>query len=1021
MSLAKLSIDRSVLAWMLMAALVIFGSISFHRLGISQLPDVDFPVISVSLTLPGASPEVLETQVLDPIEDVMMQVDGIRNITSTAQQNSGSISLEFEMGKNIDLALQEVRNRIQQVQSLLPRALYPPALRKINPEDMPILWLGLTIVDPQTSLFELMMYAKDFVQSQLGVVSGVGNIVLGGYVDPALRVWLHLDRMNRFDLTSDDVLRAIQNEQLELPTGKLENSQNHYVRVLSEAFTPATFGAIRVQKRVSQGSIDRPMALRDVADIEEATVDVRRLTRMNKQPAVGIGIIKQHGANAVAVSDAVKKKLEELQPQISKKFHLGLRTDTTVFIKQSVRQLLFTLGVSALLTSIVCYIFLGSWSSTLNVLLSIPTSIIGTFTAFYFLNFTLNTFTLLGLSLAIGIVVDDSIMMLENIVRHREMKKSQRNAAIDGSEEITFAAIAATIAIAAIFIPVIFMKGVIGKYFFQYGITIAIAVFLSLLEALTLTPMRCSRYLIIKKEGKSSWMDVFFLKLSRGYEKFLKYLLKHRFKTLGVSLLFFVLSFGIAKIIPFEMMPAQDQSMYMLRFKFPVGTSLWVTSEKMKEVEEDLLKMAETKNVISAVGGFGGDAVNQGQIYVTLIDRDQRKRSQSEIIQAVRKKWGKKDPHMEMMIQDLSLRGFAATRGFPVEIVIQGPHWETLQDLSQKIMQGMKDSRRVVDVNTDIQNGMPEVQIVPNRAKLAAHGVSVATVTEVIETLMGGTLLRGQAEYPKQGHRYAIELRLVGSQRSDVKDLSRVMLRNNRGERIALNRLVDFKRIPSLLVISRLNRARSITIYGNPGQGYSQQQALQYTESFATSLLPPGYTLKMVGSSEAFRESFRSLWVALLLGIVVSYMVLASQFNSFIHPIAVLMALPFSFSGAFIALALCHQSVNMYSLIGFILLMGIVKKNSILLVDFTNQCRKSIQDVNEALVRACPVRLRPILMTSFATVAGALPEALSFGPGSEAMVPMAVALVGGVIASTVLTLFVVPCIYSLFSVFESES
>jgi HAE1 family hydrophobic/amphiphilic exporter-1 len=886
---------------------------------------------------------------------------------------------------------------------------------------MPVIWLGLTAEDASTSLFELMMYAKDFVQTQFGMVSGVGNVVLGGYVDPALRVWLNVDRMNRFDLTSADVLSALQKEQMELPAGKLENVQNQsYIRILSEAISPKSFGEIRIQHRASQGSSDRAILLREIADIEEATLDVRRLTRMNQKKAVGVGIIKEHGSNAVAVADAVKKKLKELQPQISKKFHLGLRTDTTVFIKQSVRQLIFTLGISALFTSFVCYFFLGSWTSTLNVLLSIPTSIIGTFTAFYFFHFTLNTFTLLGLSLAIGIVVDDAIMMLENIVRHREMKKSKRTAAIEGAEEITFAAIAATIAVAAIFIPVVFMKGVIGKYFFQYGMTVVVAVFLSLLEALTLTPMRCSRYLVVK-EHHILWIDLFFKKLSQSYEKILKKLLKHRWKTLGVSLLFFVLSFGIAKMIPFEMMPAQDQSMYMLRFKFPVGTSLWVSSEKMKEVEDDLLTMPETQNVISAVGGFGGDAVNQGQIYVTLTDRNQRKRSQSAIIQAVRKKWSKKDPQMEMTVQDLSLRGFAATRGFPVEVVIQGPNWKLLEDLSEKIMQGMKESRRVVDVNTDVQNGMPEVQILPNRAKLASHGVSIATVTQLIQTLMGGTVLTDQTQYPQQGHRYPIEVRMVGSQRSCVEDLSRVMVRNNRGERIALNQLVDIKHTPSLLLISRLNRARAITIYGNPGQGYSQQEALQFTERLARSLLPPGYTLKMVGSSQAFRESFQSLWVALFLGILVSYMVLASQFNSFIHPISVLMALPFSFSGAFLALALGRQSVNMYSLIGFILLMGIVKKNSILIVDFTNQCRQSIQDVNAALAYACPVRLRPILMTSFATVAGALPEAFSFGPGSEAMAPMAIALVGGVIASTVLTLFVVPCIYSLMAVFETKT
>jgi HAE1 family hydrophobic/amphiphilic exporter-1 len=1021
MTLSELSIRRPVFAWMLMAALIVFGVISFNRLGISQLPDVDFPVVSVSLTLNGAAPEVIESQVLDPLEDSIMQIDGIRSITSTAQQSSGSIAIEFELDQNIDFALQEVQNHIDQVKNLLPTNLFPPTLRKTNPEDQPILWLALTSDDPNTKPMDLMIFARNYLYDEFGIVPGVGNIYLGGYIDPALRMWADINKLNSFDITSDDLINAIKTEHQEVPAGTISNKdKEYYLRVLGEATTPQEFGKITVQSRANWGPNYRPTQIENLGFVEENLSDVRKIARFNGKRAVGLGIVKQHGSNAVEVADNVRKKLKEIQPDIPKGYHVDLRSDNTRFIKQSVHELVFTLLLSAILTSLVCYLFLGSWTSTFNVLLAIPTSIVGAFIGIYFAGFTLNTFTLLGLSLAIGIVVDDAIMMLENIVRHRQMGEGKVDAAIKGSNEITFAAIAATLAIAAIFLPVVFMKGIIGRYFLQYGITVTVAVMLSLLEALTLTPMRCSRFLQVSLEekGLAGFIEKVFHKLSHQYGRVLELLLRHRWKTVLATLIFFVASLRVAHFLPSEMMPAQDQSQFLLRFKLPVGTSLPVTDAKIKKVEDYLLKQPEIEGIFSAVGGFGGDAVNQGQAFATLVDRDKRKLSQSDIIKKVRKDLHKLVPGMEIIVQDLSLRGFAASRGFPVEFIVQGPDWDKLTEITKDVIAKMKTSGFVVDVNTDVQSGMPELQLTPDRAKMAAHGVSVSTVTNVLNALVGGAILTGQTEYTKNRHRYEIEVRLKPDQRDSIPDLKSIKVRNFIGETVPLSELVVQKVNPSLMLISRLNRARAITVYANPAPGHSQDEALKKTEGLARSMLPPGYTLKMIGSSQSFRESFQSLIYAMILGILVSYMVLASQFDSFIHPFTVLMALPFSISGAFIGLLAFHQSINMYSLIGLILLLGIVKKNSILLVDFTNQMRHEGLDVHDALVKACPVRLRPILMTSVATIAGALPEAFSVGPGSETMVPMAVALIGGVLASSVLTLFVVPCVYSLASRLE---
>jgi multidrug efflux pump subunit AcrB len=458
--------------------------------------------------------------------------------------------------------------------------------------------------------------------------------------------------------------------------------------------------------------------------------------------------------------------------------------------------------------------------------------------------------------------------------------------------------------------------------------------------------------------------------------------------------------------------------MMLLRFKLPVGTALPVTDGKIKLVEDYLLKQKEVDGLFSAVGGFGGDAVNQGMAFVTLVDKNKRKESQAELIKKYRKELKHMIPGMEIVVQDLSLRGFAASRGFPVEIVVQGPDWNKLTSYTTKIMDEMKKSGYMTDVNTDVQQNMPEVQLIPDRPALAKRAVSLTNVTEALNALVGGQYIYKENEYPKGNHRYEVEMRLVANQRESIPDLNRIKIRNNRGETVPLSALVKEEVNPSLMLISRLNRARAIIVYANPSGGHSQQEAMDVAEKIAKKTLPPGYIMKLTGSSQSFKESFQSLIAALLLGILVSYMVLASQFNSFIHPVAVLMALPFSFSGAFAGLWLAHQSINIYSLIGFILLMGIVKKNSILLVDFTNICRAEGANVHDALVKACPIRLRPILMTSVATIAGALPEALSLGPGAETTIPMAVSIIGGVAASTVLTLFVVPCVYSLLAKLE---
>jgi len=1005
-----------------MFGLIIFGGISFERMGISNMPDVNFPIVNIALRLDNAAPEVMEIDVVDIIEDAVMGIDGLKSVASSVSQGGANITCEFNMNRNIDVALQEVQNRILQINNQLPTTLYPPVISKINPEDQPIMWVMVTAED-SVPLVQQMMYARNTLKDQFSTIDGVGSVILAGYVDPNLRVWLNSDKMHKLELNSADIWTAIQNEQTEQPAGRIEAPLNELnIRVLGEANTPESFSNIRIQSRA--GAINYlPTHLNQVATIKEDVSDVRAISRYNGVNAIGLGIIKQHGSNAVAVGKLIRKKVDFVRQSLRTGFHIDVRLDSTSFIQESVDELNLTLLVAALLTSVVCFLFLGSWSATFNVLLAIPTSVVGAFIVLNFMGFTLNSFTLLGLSLAIGIVVDDAIMMLENIVRHYEMGKNRRQAAIDGSNEITFAAFATTLAIAAIFLPVVFMKGVVGSFFFQYGITVTVAVFLSLLEALTLTPMRCARFMQSAHENPT-WimkkMDHFMSVLSTKYKNSLDWTLQHRWTIVLTSVAVFMASLVFVSTLRKELIPAQDQSLFVLSIKIPVGSSIEASNLVFKQAEAYLKAQPEVTDTYITIGNYEqNNVVNAGTIYTILKDTKHRKLSQREVMDRSKNELLKiLPPNTEVFGQDLSLTGFSASRGFPVEFVVEGPNWEKLKEYSSTIISQLKATGLAEDLNVDYQAGMPEVQVIPDRYKAADRGVSVSSISQEVQYMIGGQIFNANTEYPMEDHRYYIRVRSEPEHHTQPSDISDLQIWNNRAEMVKVKDVAEIKTVEAPQLISRYNRMRAVPVFGNVVYGKSQQEALDAVERIGKSVLPAGYQVVLMGSGNAFHEAFDGLVFALILGVAVAYMILASQFNSFLHPVTILMALPFSISGALLALYVTNQSLSLFSMIGLILLMGIVKKNSILLVDFTNQQREAGANVRDALLTACPVRLRPILMTSVATVAGAIPEALNFGAGAETRIPMAISLIGGVTLSTFLTLYVVPCVYSLFSTLE---
>jgi multidrug efflux pump len=1000
-NITEACIKKPVLAWMLMLGTVVFGAVAASRIGISQFPDVDFPTISVSVTWEGAAPEVVEGDVVEILEEALVQVEGVRSITSTSRQGRASITIELDMARDVDLALQDVQTRISQAQQRLPRDIDPPVISKTNPEDQPIMWIGVSGPFPQRVLSD---YARYRVKEKLQTVPGVGEIVLGGYLERNVRIWLDAGKLDGQALTVSDVIAALQRQHVELPAGYLEaEGREVNVRVLGEALDLATLRRIVVSDR--EGS---PVYLEEVALVEDGFEDVRRLSRVNGEPAQGLGIRKQRGSNAVAVAKGVREVLAQIRKTLPTGMKLGVNFDSTKFIEDSVHEIQFELVLSVLLTAFVCWLFLGSISSTLNVVLAIPMSLLGTVAVIYFLGFTLNTFTLLGLALAVGIVVDDAIMVLENIYRHGEMGKDRLRAAREGTDEIKFAAFAATLSVVAIFIPVVFMKGVIGRFFLQFGITLCLAVLLSYLEAITLAPARLSQMMSTSREGRGrigQAVDRAFERLSELYARALDRGLRRPVTILVAAAILFAVSVVILRSLPSEFVPSQDQSRFLIRMQGAVGSTLDESNRLLLRAEKYLESRPEPERVFAVVGGFGG-GVDTGVLFVTLVPPSERDLSQQELAQVLRKEFNSY-PGLRAVVQDLSQQGFTAQRGFPVEFSVRGPDWGKLVEITGGITRRLEASGTVVDLDTDYRVGQPELRVLPDRARASDLGVPIGQVAEALNATIGGVRI---GKYSTGGRRIDVRVRLLASQRSRPEDLARLRVRTENGELIPLSALVTTEEQPALQAITRRDRERAITVYANVAPGRSQDEALAKVEEL-TRDLPVGYRAVLGGASVAFRESFQSLLFALVLGILVAYMVLGSQFNSFLHPVTVLTILPLSLAGAVFALRLVGFTLNIFSMIGILLLMGIVKKNSIILVDYANQARGEGLAADEAMRRAGPLRLRPILMTSAATMMAALPPAIGLGSGAEIRRPMAIAVIGGLIVSTALSLLVVPAFY----------
>jgi hydrophobe/amphiphile efflux-1 (HAE1) family protein len=997
-NLTDICLKNQVFAWMLMFGTILFGVISVTRIGVSQFPDVDNPTVTVTISWPGAAPEDVETGLINPIEDAMSQVTGVLTMTSQAKTGSARVTATFDLSRNIDLALQDTQAKIAQTQRSLPLSAQPPVVSKSNPDDTAIITLGVSGPYSRQLLADVARYQ---VEDMLETVPGVGQVTMMGYIDRNIRIWVDAEKLVATGTTVNDITAALTKQHVTMPGGELDNGGTAFdVRVVGEAADLTTLRNIVVR---SSGL--NPVRLKDVALVEDGFQDVTNVARANGETVQAMGILKQPGSNAVGVAKAVEASIANLQKTLPPGMKVDVIFDTTQFISDSVNEIGIELGLAVILTGLVCWLFLGSLSSTMNVLFAIPMSLLGTIAILYFCGFTLNTFTLLGLSLAVGLVVDDAVMVMENIFRHAEMGKDRLRAAGEGTKEITFAALAATIAVIAIFMPVAFMSGVVGKFFLQFGVTLSVAVAISYVEAISLAPARCAQMLRTTSHGSRGVVgrmaDRGFEGLSRGYSWALERALRLPSIVLVVAVVVLAAAGYTATKIPQEFVPSQDQSRLNVRLTTAVGANLAATDVLARRVESFLMKRPEVVDVISNVSN--GSAT----FSVTMVDPKERKLSQQQFSAVIRNELNSY-PGVRVSVQDLSQQGFGGSKGYPVEFSVRGSDWDTLTQLATKLQEQAQTSGLITDVNSDYQLGSPELEITPDRDRANDLGISVQDIATTVSAMVGGLVV---GQYSNAGRRMDINMRLAASQRSRPEDLNTLRMRTPAGVLVPLSSVVVATQKAELQQINHADRERAITITGNVAPGHAQNEALAYVQSLGSSL-PTGYRIVLSGQSSQFGDAMTSLVFALLVGILVAYMVLASQFNSFLHPVTVLTILPLSVAGAMFALLIAGKTLNVFSMIGLLLLMGIVKKNSIILVDYAAEIRAHENlDAKTAMLKAGPIRLRPILMTAVATLMAAVPSAMGLGPGSETRGPMADAVIGGLILSTALSLLVVPAFY----------
>ena len=1007
MRLSETAIRRPVLASMLSAALVLFGVIGYTRLSVRELPDIDPPIISVSTTLPGANAQVVETAVTDVLEEELSTIQGLRTLSSTSSEQVSNITLEFNLDRPVDVAAQDVRDKVSRVRGRLPVDVLEPVIAKQEADAQPFFWLALS--SQNYDLLQLSDVADRLVKARLQSLPGVGSAGVYGERRYAMRVWVQPEQLSARNLTVQDVENAITSRSVEIPAGRIESTRREFsVRSLGELKTPQEFGEMVV---ASQGG--QLVKLKDVANVELGPEDDRSIFRFNGTPAVAIGVVRQSKANLIQVAQRIREALPAIQQTLPPGVNLMIAFDGSVFVTHSIDDARLTLVIAAILVVLIIFVFLRNFRATIIPGLAIPTSIITVFAILYFLGFSINNFTLLALTIAIGIVVDDAIIVLENAYRHQEeLHESPERAAISGTNEIGFAVIATTIALVAVFTPLAFLQGTTGRLFNEFGIAMAGAVIISGFVALTLTPMLCAKILRVSHEHGAVF-KVFergFNAIAERYATLLRSALRHRILVVIGTAASVLLAFVLYKNLKQELLPDDDRGFFLVVASGPEGASLEYMDGYVRQVEQIIGKTPDVQGYFTIIGGFAG-GVNRSFVGVILKD------------------WGERHTTVQQMVGGLfpQLFGIAGVRAFPyspgalgfsqpIQYVVQNPDFGRLAQAMDTLVPRARAIKGLTNIDTDLRVNKPELRVTFDRDRAEDLGVPVRDVAAALQTFLGG---RRVSTFTRNDKLYYVMVQLDPAHRATPSDMSGIYLRGNNGQLVQLSALAHVEEGVGPRQINHFNRVPSFTLSASLIPPFAQGEALDSLDRLAKQVLPPGSTTALAGDSREFRESGGALYFAFGVALLVVFMVLASQFESLVHPFTVLLAVPLAVTGALATLlvaALLKRpggTINLYSEIGMILLIGLVTKNSILLVEYSNQLKARGLDTIAAVIEAGRIRLRPILMTSVATIMGAIPVMIGVGAGSTSRRPLGYAIVGGIFFSTALTLFIVPVAYTL--------
>jgi multidrug efflux pump len=1003
--ISRICIDRPVLATVLSLVILLVGGIAMTRLPNREFPDIDPPVVSVTTVLPGAAPEVVETSVTAPLEDQLIGIEGIRHITSISSEQVSQVSVEFELDRDVDVAANDVRDRVARARPLLPEEIEAPIVAKQDADAFPIMWIAL--YGGHQDQIQLSTLADTQIKDRLAKLPGVSDVLIAGEQRYSMRVWIDNGRLTAHRLTVSDVASALERGNVDIPSGRIEGVDNEFtVRTLGELTRPEEYGELIVA--MVDGA---PVRLRDVAEVAIGPEDERKIVRFNREPAVALGIVKQSKANTLDVADAVKAELVNVQQILPPGVVLDKAYDSSIFIERSLADVRETIIESILLVVAVIWLFLRTFRATIIPTVAIPVSIIGTFWVLDALGYSINTLTLMGLTLAIGLVVDDAIIVLENITRWIEDGHPPMEAARRGMDQIGFAVVAATISTLAVFLPLAFLGDKTGRLFREFGVTVAAAVGISGFVALTLSPALCARILRGHRaeHGLKLALARGFEAVENAYERTLRPALRHRGLVLLGGAAWVVLGLLMLGWMDREFIPTADRGSIMTFSRAPEGSTIDYTDRYQRMAEDIVLGMPEVEKTFSvvALGRGAPGQVTEGAMFTTLHPWDERDRTQQVVVDDLRERmWS--IPGMTSF--PMNPPALAQSQGNPISLVVQGPDATRLARYADEIVQRSHSIPGVVNLQSDLIINKPQLEVMIDRNRASDLGVSVREIATTLQTLLGGVDV---SRFKLGGETYDVIVRLERGQRSQPHDLYRLYVHGHDGQLVPLASVVRARESVTPRGVPHFDRLRSATVTASLTQGTPLGGALEQMKVIAEEVLPEGegFRVTFSGESEDYFSSGNALAFAYALAVVIVFLTLAGQFDSFFHPITIMVGVVLSFTGALVALELTGSSLNLFSQIGLVMLVGLVTKNSILIVEFANQLRVEGKDLVAATVEASQKRFRPILMTAVSTIVGILPIALGLGAGGEARAPLGVAVVGGMFFSTLLTFYVVPAAY----------